>query len=309
MGGLRLDADARQHPAPVVGLAVALRQRDRGRAAAGARDPEHHAQFIALTGRHVGDHLDHAPAGIGQAGGNAGQLVFAGLERGGGVALDAAVIHRARGRESDRARQHRVAREFPHLRDIGQGGVFQPRGPFAHHIDPPGAVGQLGGDIDVARDGGQEVQIVGERFPLPGQAFVQRGAGDVFDAFHQLDQAVMVVGAHRGETDAAVAHHRGGHAVQARGLHAAGPGGLAVVMGVDVDEAGGHQAAAGVDLLGAAAGQVANLGDSAVADADVGLAQFAAQAIGQRAAANDQIECLVHGVGVPDGEGEPAFSL
>jgi hypothetical protein len=154
---------------------------------------------------------------------------------------------------------------------------------------------QLGGDIDVARLAGQRVQVVAEAFPLPAQAFVQRRAGDVFHTLHQLHQPLAVVGMHRGEADAAVAHHRGGHAMPAAGLHAGVPAGLAVVVGVDVDEAGCHQLAAGVDLVAAGAGHAAHRGDAAVVHRHIGLAQRAAVAVGEFTAADDEV--MAHGPG------------
>ena len=57
------------------------------------------------------------------------------------------------------------------------------------------------------------------------------------------------VGAHRREPDAAVAEHDGGDAVGGRGLEGVVPGDLAVVVGVQVEEAGGDDGAVGVDDL------------------------------------------------------------
>ena len=51
---------------------------------------------------------------------------------------------------------------------------------------------QLGAQVDVARQGLQKIQVLGEGLPFPGQAFVQGGAGDVLDAFHQFDQAIVI---------------------------------------------------------------------------------------------------------------------
>jgi len=79
------------------------------------------------------------------------------------------------------------------------------------------------------------------------------------------------------------------------GLQLLGPGGLAVVVGVNVDEAGGDQQAAGVDLFRGRAGQRADGGDAAVFDRHVGHAGGRAQAVVHRAAAQDQVE-ISHGV-------------
>ena len=62
-------------------------------------------------------------------------------------------------------------------------------------------------------------------------------ARDVLDAFHQLDEPVVVGRAHRREADAAVADDDGRDAVPRRRDHALAPRRLAVVVGVDVDEA------------------------------------------------------------------------
>src|SRR5580704_3945530 len=100
----------------------------------------------------------------------------------------------------------------------------------------------------------------------------------------------MLVGPAGGETDAAIAHHHAGDAVARRRRHPVLPGYLAVIMGVDVDEARGHDLALGVDLFLASAGNRPDSGDAAVADRDIGLEGLAARAIDDRTAANDQIE-------------------
>ena len=69
----------------------------------------------------------------------------------------------------------------------------------------------------------ERVEVLGERLPLPLDALVQRGAGDVLDALHQLDEPVLLAGPHRGEADAAVADHDGGDAVAAPTGRAPGP--------------------------------------------------------------------------------------
>src|SRR3546814_5159595 len=89
------------------------------------------------------------------------------------------------------------------------------------------------------------------RFPYT--TLFRSGAGDVLDALHQLDQALVVGRAHRREADAAVAGHHGGDPVPGRRVEAVVPGGLAVVVHVDVDEAGRDEQAIGVELLAAGA--------------------------------------------------------
>jgi choline dehydrogenase-like flavoprotein len=74
--------------------------------------------------------------------------------------------------------------------------------------------------------------------PLSLDAFGERGAGNVFHAFHQTDEPVAFVRRDRCEAHAAVAHHGGGHAMPAGGREVGVPGGLAVVVGVNVHPAG-----------------------------------------------------------------------
>ena len=94
----------------------------------------------------------------------------------------------------------------------------------------------------------ERVEELGEGLPRPRQPVDHHDAGDVLHAGHHVDEHVVVLGAARREADAAVAHHRGGDAVRRRRRHAVRPDGLAVVVGVQVDEAGRDQQAGRVDL-------------------------------------------------------------
>src|SRR5271169_5668124 len=94
----------------------------------------------------------------------------------------------------------------------------------------------LRADIDGAWHPLQRVEVLAEGLPLPRDPLRQRAAGDVLYALHQFDEPVVPVGPHRSETDAAIAHDRGGHAMPARRCQMRIPGGLTVEMRVDVDE-------------------------------------------------------------------------
>ena len=130
----------------------------------------------------------------------------------------------------------------------------------------------LGGDIDVVRPLVDGVEELTERVPVPLQPLMERGAGNVLDALHQLDQLAVVAVVHRREPDAAVAHHHGGDAVPRRRLEAVVPGGLPVVVGVDVDDAGDHERTVGVDLAGSRTIDPSHLDDQTVAHRHVGRA-------------------------------------
>ena len=110
----------------------------------------------------------------------------------------------------------------------------------------------------------ERVEVLGEGLPLPVDALVQRGARDVLDAFHQLDEEVAPVGPHGGEADAAVAHDDGGDAVPARRRDLGIPRDLAVVVRVDVDPTGREEQAVAVELAMAAAVGV-DVGDDVLA--------------------------------------------
>src|SRR6185437_8639631 len=132
------------------------------------------------------------------------------------LALDGTMIERARSREANRACAHRFRAQAAHLRDVVFRRRFEFGAAFTHDIDAQGAMRKLRTDVDIALAGFERVEIVPETFPVPAQAFVQGDAGNVFDAFHQFDQAVAVGPADRREADPAVSHHHRGHAVPAR---------------------------------------------------------------------------------------------
>ena len=80
----------------------------------------------------------------------------------------------------------------------------------AEHIGAHRTVRHVRPDIYCARQLFERVEIFGEAFPLPCHPFGQCGSGNVLDPFHQADQPFVLVGAGRGEADAAIAHHDGG---------------------------------------------------------------------------------------------------
>ena len=298
LGGMALGRqplDQAEQAAPALGLGMALRQRHRERPARRGEQPLDHLELALGVGRiEVGDEFDDAPARILHAERDAQKLGFGGAQRGRRIALHGAMVQGARGREAERAVAHRLGREGAHARHLFRRRLLEPGGALAHHEHAQRAVRQLGAEIHVARPRLQRIEILAERFPRPVQALVERRAGNVLDAFHQLDQALAVLDLDRREAHAAIAHHRRGDAVPARGLQVRIPGRLAVIMGVDVDEARRDQQALGVDLLGGAAGHLADGGDLAVLHGDVGLVQRSAGAVGQSAAAHDQIEFRRH---------------
>ena len=129
----------------------------------------------------------------------------------------------------------------------------------------------LSREIDVVRTRFERAQELIEGFPIPFQTLGQNDAGDVFDAFHQADEHVVVVWPARREADATVAHHHGRDAMPRRRRQARVPGRLAIVVRMNVDEAGRDDHALGVDLVAARIGNLADGGDLTVVDRDVAL--------------------------------------
>jgi hypothetical protein len=123
---------------------------------------------------------------------------------------------------------------------------------------------------------------------------VQRSTGDVLHAFHQLDEAIAVGGPHRREADAAVAHHDGGDAVPCRRQQAAVPGGLTVVVAVDVDEARGDEQTVGRHLPVTAALDRSDLGDATGGDGDIRGASRCTGAVDHGAGTDDDV-VVCHG--------------
>ena len=133
----------------------------------------------------------------------------------------------------------------------------------AHHVVAESDVGHLGADVDGV-GGVDRIEVVAEALPAPRDALVEGGTGNVLDALHQFDELVLRTGPDRGEPHPAVAHDDRGDAVPTAGGDLLVPADLAVVVGVDVDEAGRDEVATGVDL------PVAGFGDAAVGCGDDG---------------------------------------
>ena len=70
----------------------------------------------------------------------------------------------------------------------------------------------LSGDISVILTGLKRIKIFGKSAPVPGQAFVEHHAGDIFNTFHEFHHDLSMLGVTGGKADATVAHDHGGHA-------------------------------------------------------------------------------------------------
>ena len=144
----------------------------------------------------------------------------------------------ATGREAERTRLEARPHDGAHRGEVVVGGVVE--GPLPHHVGAHGGVRDVRADVEGERGARERVEVLGEGLPRPPDPLRQRGAGDVLDALHQLDQLVSAAGTDGREADAAVAQHRGRDAVPARRGEVGVPRDLAVEVGVDVDEARGR---------------------------------------------------------------------
>ena len=153
----------------------------------------------------------------------------------------------------------RIAHQRRHLRDVVGSRGLVVRAALAHHVGAQRAVRHLRADVERARHLLDRVQVLGKAFPAPLDSFGERGAGNVLDAFHQADQKFFLAGLDGSEADAAIAHHDRGHAVPARRSEIRIPGDLAVVMRVDIDEAGRDQQSGRVDFAPRRAGLPADV--------------------------------------------------
>ena len=200
----------------------------------------------------VRDQLGDAEPGAAEHFGEGQQLARAGGQGPDVLARLGAVHVGAGGREADRARFERFTEEERKLCELVVGrrlGVV--RAAVAHHVGAQSCVRHVRGEVEGVRLGVERVEILGERLPVPRQPLGQRGPGDVLDALEQTDEPVVAIDVRRGEPDPAVAHGDRGHAVDRRRRDDRVPRDLAVEVGVDVDEARGHEETLGVDLPGA----------------------------------------------------------
>src|SRR6266700_2979080 len=103
--------------------------------------------------------------------------------------------------------------------------------------------------------------------------------GDALDIDQIAHRHFARFGPARRDADAAIAHHHRGDAVPGRGADRRVPADLRVVTGVRVDKAGRDDAIGGVDDPLGAVLDLADLGDLAVRDRDVGMTARRAGAV------------------------------
>ena len=101
----------------------------------------------------------------------------------------------ARGGEAERAGAHRLLGQAAHLGDVLGRRRLAVDAALAHDIDAQRMMRHLRRDIDRARHAVERVEVFRKALPFPVEALGERGAGDVLDRLHQIDQAGAVLAA------------------------------------------------------------------------------------------------------------------
>ena len=112
------------------------------------------------------------------------------------------------------------------------------------------------------------IEVLGERLPLPADAFMQCGAWNVLHALHESYQALVISWPDRREADTAITENRRGHTKINRWPEFLVPTDLAVVMSMQVDEARRDDRPVGIDVPVGRRLAGPNLADATVGDAD-----------------------------------------
>ena len=199
------------------------------------------------------------------------------------------------GAESERAGGHRLADDgvLPRGLVVGGGALG---GVGAQHVAADGAMANLRRDVDAKLLPFDPVEELGEALPLPVEHGVQDVEIDRLDAGKHAHEELAVLGLAGGQGVAAVAHDHGGGAVPRRAREQAVPHDLGVVVGVDVDEAGGDDSALGVNDTPGGLVEPALGRDPPAADAHVGAVAGQPAAVDHGPILDEQVEghgCVV----------------
>ena len=264
-------------------------QRGKGHRHAGfAAEVAHPAEFVPFPVEIAGQ-FEHAITDPPHRPADADQLFLGRGGAGDQFAVDAAMQDGARGRETECAGFQPVLDNLRHLFDLVLGRNRTRLFPVAQDIGTYRTVRDMGCDIDGARHSFQLVEIFGKRLPVPTHPFGQRGAGNILDAFHKIDQPLVPVGPRRGKSDAAIAHYHRGDAMPAGRRHFVIPGRLAVIMGVHIDKARRHIFPGCINLFAALRGNRPDQRYAITIDRNVGYKRLAARSVNDGSATNYQI--------------------
>ncbi len=197
----------------------------------------------------VADELHDAGSLVAHRGGDGEQLC---IRRGQGrdeITSAGAVYLGPAGREADRAGAQSLADHVGHPSQLPLGGSLAMVGaPLTHHVGPQCRVRKMRTHVDGVATCLQRVEVLRERLPVPREPLCQGRAGDVLDPLEKRDEPIVTIRCGWREADTAVADRDRGDPVQTGGSDIGVPGDLAVVVGVQVHEAGSADQPVRVDL-------------------------------------------------------------
>ncbi len=236
--------------------------------------------------------LEHAHPELGEHVAERDQLVVAGQPARDGPAPLAHVEEQPRGGEPDGAALDALPQHLAHGLDLRLGGdpVVRCR---SHHVVAQSRVSDEGGHVD-GQTAVEGIEELPEGLPPPVDALLKGSQRDLLDEVEEAGEGIAVLGAARGEGDAAVArHHRGDPVVHRRGPERI-PAELGIEMGVGVDEPRRHHQSAGVDDLGGFdVIEAPDRQDVAVADGDIAPEAGHARSVDHDAALDQHV--TLHG--------------
>src|SRR6516165_505311 len=149
-------------------------------------------------------------------------------------------------------------------------------------------------DVDIVMVFADSSKKLGECLPTPVERLAHDRSRDVLDTLHQFYEFLAMLRLARREADSAVAHHHRRDTVPRRRDEPAVPHRLGIVVSVDIDESGRHDAAPGVDLLRAILRHVSDRDDAAVLDGDVPIAWGVPRAVDDRTVSYNEVEIAGH---------------
>ena len=228
-------------PLRVIG---AIRQQEPNRALGGFRHFSQPAEFRCLILK-IAQHAESAAPGLAHGATDGEQFLFFRIAARHQITGQGLVLVRARCGEAEGTGFQRFLSQSRHGFNIIACRVFPIQPAVTHHVNAQGMMRELRADVQRAGHGFQSVKIFGEAFPIPFEPFGQRNAGDVFHAFHQINQRLMVAFLHRREANAAIAKQQSRHAMPGRRCELRVPSGLPIIMRMHLHPARRDQPAFG----------------------------------------------------------------
>ena len=197
---------------PPLRIIGAIRQQEPNRALGGFRHFSQPAEFRGFILK-IAQHAESAAPGLAHGATDGEQFLFFRIAARHQITGQGLVLIRARCGEAEGTGFQRFLSQSRHGFNIIACRVFAIQTAITHHVNAQGMMRELRSDIQRARHGFQSVKIFGEAFPIPFEPFGQRNTGDVFHAFHQINQRLMVAFLHRRKANAAIAKQQSRHAM------------------------------------------------------------------------------------------------